>query len=152
MMNPHAKCKLKSLENFIEAINTQQHPFWLRQVDEYYHGATNTLRNNTHTSCMLTKVIDESGKITFLDYLFTRNNNCLRTTVYRKPTHKDRLNQTTYNPTTHQTTTVQKHKRATKNIRSNIAEHHEFKNNTHYLLGLCKVLNLLYELLPTPYT
>ena len=55
-----------------------------------------------------TKEIVENGKIPFLDCLVTRENNTLRTTVYRKPTHSDRLlDQTSYNPTSHKATTVQ---------------------------------------------
>ena len=44
----------------------------------------------------------------FLDCLVRRNNNKLRTTIYRKPTHTDRLlDQTCYNPTSHKATTIQ---------------------------------------------
>ena len=46
------------------------------------------------------------GKIPFLDCLVTRDNNRLRTTIDRKPTHTDRLlNQSSYNPTSHKATT-----------------------------------------------
>ena len=39
--------------------------------------------------------------------LVTRDNNKLQTTVYRKPTHTDRLlDQTSYNPTSHKATTI----------------------------------------------
>ena len=34
-----------------------------------------------------TKEIEENGTITFLDCLVIHDNNKLRTTVYRKPTH-----------------------------------------------------------------
>jgi len=38
---------------------------------------------------------------------FDNNNNELRTTVYRKPTHTDRLlDQSSYNPTSHKATTI----------------------------------------------
>ena len=54
-----------------------------------------------------TKEIEENGKIPFLDCLVTRNNNELRTTIYRKPTHTDRLlDQSSYNPTSHKATTI----------------------------------------------
>ena len=44
--------------------------------------------------------------IPFVDCLVTRENNTLRITVYRKPTHTDRLlDQTSYNPTSHKATT-----------------------------------------------
>ena len=59
------------------------------------------------SSIQFTKEIEENGKIPFLDCLVTRENNTLRTTVYRKPTHTDRLlDQTSYNPTSHKATTV----------------------------------------------
>ena len=39
--------------------------------------------------------------------MVTRDNNILRTTIYRKPTHADRLlDQSSYNPTTHKATTI----------------------------------------------
>ena len=49
----------------------------------------------------------ENGKLPFLDCLVSRDNNELRTTVYRKPTHTDRLlDQSSYNPTSHKATTI----------------------------------------------
>ena len=52
--------------------------------------------------------IEENGKIPFLDCLVSRDNNKLRTTTYRKPTHTDRLlDQSSYNPTSHKATTIQ---------------------------------------------
>ena len=54
-----------------------------------------------------TKEIEENGKIPFLDCLVTRDNNKLKTTIYRKPTHTDRLlDQSSYNPTCHKATTI----------------------------------------------
>ena len=44
---------------------------------------------------------------TFLDCLVSRDNNELRTTVYRKPTHTDRLlDESSYNPTSQKATTI----------------------------------------------
>ena len=41
------------------------------------------------------------------DCLVTRDNNKLQTTIYRKPTHTDRLlDQSSYNPTSHKATTI----------------------------------------------
>ena len=63
--------------------------------------------NEQNTNIQFTKEIAENGKIPFLDCLVTRGNNTLRTTVYRKPTHTDRLiDQTSYNPTSHKAITV----------------------------------------------
>ena len=54
-----------------------------------------------------TKEIGKNGKILFLDCLVTGDNDRLRTTIYRKPTHTDRLlDQSSYNPTSHKTTTI----------------------------------------------
>ena len=51
--------------------------------------------------------MEENGKIPFLDCLVTRENNRLRTTIYRKSTHTDRLlDQSSYNPTSHKATTI----------------------------------------------
>ena len=62
--------------------------------------------NQQNTNNQFTKEIEENGKIPFLDCLVTHEST-LRTTVYRKPTHTDRLfDQTSYNPTSHKATTV----------------------------------------------
>ena len=67
---------------------------------------TNTSTDKTPTYSS-TKEIDENGKIPFLDCLVTRDNNELRTTIFRKPTHTDRLlDQSSYNPTSHKATTI----------------------------------------------
>ena len=60
------------------------------------------------TLIQFTKEIEENGKIPFLDCLVSRDENKLRTTIYRKPTHTDRLlSQSSYNPTSHKATTIQ---------------------------------------------
>ena len=72
------------------------------KIDEFHEHL-----NKQNTSIQFTKEIEEHGKIPFLDCLVTRENNTLQTTVYRKPTHTDRLlHQTSYNPTSHKATTV----------------------------------------------
>ena len=59
-------------------------------------------------SLQFTKEIEENGKIPLVNCLVTHENNTLRTTVYRKPTHTDRLlDQWSYNLTSHKVTTVQ---------------------------------------------
>ena len=65
--------------------------------------------NRQNADIQFTKEIKENGKIPFLDCLVTRDNdNKLSTTVYRKPTHTDRLlDQSSYNPTSHKATTIQ---------------------------------------------
>ena len=63
--------------------------------------------NEQDADIQFTKEIEENGKLPFLDCLVIRNNNELRTTVYRKPTHTDRLlDESSYNPTSHKATTI----------------------------------------------
>ena len=63
--------------------------------------------NRQNADIQFTKEIEENGKIPFLDCLVTRDNNKLKTTIYRKPTHTDRLlDQSSYNPTSHKATTI----------------------------------------------
>ena len=96
------------------ATNTETLPLWLRYVDDTITAVHKNKIDEFHehlnkqnTSIQFTKEIEENGKIPLLDCLVTRENNTLRTTVYRKPTHTDRLpNQTSYNPTSHKATTV----------------------------------------------
>ena len=69
------------------------------------------LLNRQNPHIQFTKEIEENGKIPFLDCLVSRDENKLRTTIYRKPTHTDRLlillDQSSYNPTSHKATTIQ---------------------------------------------
>ena len=63
--------------------------------------------NRQNGDIQFTKEIEENGKIPFLDCLVTRDNNKLKTAIYRKPTHTDRLlDQSSYNPTSHKATTI----------------------------------------------
>jgi len=62
--------------------------------------------NEQNADLQFTKEIEENGKLPFRDCLVSRDNNELRTTVYRKPTHTDRLlYESSYNPTSHKATT-----------------------------------------------
>ena len=71
-------------------------------IDEFHEHL-----NRQNADIQLTKEIEENGKIPFLDCLVTRDNNKLKTTIYRKPTHTDRLlDQSSYNPTSHKATTI----------------------------------------------
>ena len=63
--------------------------------------------NKLNSSIHFTKEIEYNGNIPFMDCLVTREDNTLRTTVYRKPRHTDRLlDQTCYNRTSHKATTL----------------------------------------------
>ena len=106
------------MQNFEEqalSTYTKTLPLWLRYVDDTFtavhkdeidtfHEHLN--RQNPHIQ--FTKEIEENGKIPFLDCLVSRDENKLRTTIYRKPTHSDRLlDQSSYNPSSHKATTIQ---------------------------------------------
>ena len=63
--------------------------------------------NRQNADIQFTKEIEENGKIPFLDCLVTCNNNKLKTTIYRKPTHTNQLlDQSSYNLTSHKATTI----------------------------------------------
>ena len=63
--------------------------------------------NRQNVDLQFTKEIKENGKIPFLDCLVTRDNDKLKTTIYRKPTHTDQLlDQSSYNPTSHKAITI----------------------------------------------
>ena len=63
--------------------------------------------NRQNADIQFTEEIEENGKIPFLDCLVTRDNNKLKTTIYRKPTYTDRLlDQSSYNPISHKATTI----------------------------------------------
>ncbi|PFX21798.1 Alpha-(1,3)-fucosyltransferase C [Stylophora pistillata] len=63
--------------------------------------------NEQNTDIQFTREVEENGKLPFLDCLVSHNDNSLRTTVYRKPTHTDRLlDESSYNPTSHKATTI----------------------------------------------
>ena len=89
-------------------------PLWLRYVDDTFTAVHkdgiddfHEHLNRQNADIQFTKEIEENGKIPFLDCLVTRDNNKLKTTIYRKPTHTDRLlDQSSYNPTSHKATTI----------------------------------------------
>ena len=105
----------KNIEEQALSTYTETLPLWLRYVDDAFtavgkdeidtfHEHFN--RQNPHIQ--FTKEIEENGKISFLDCLVSHDENKLRTTIYRKPTHTDRLlDQSSYNPTSHKATTIQ---------------------------------------------
>ena len=88
---------------------------WLRYIDDTFTAVHKDGINDFHehlnrqnVDIHFTKEIKENSKIPFLDCLDTCDNNRLRTTIHRKPTHTDRLlDQSSYNPTSHKATTIQ---------------------------------------------
>ena len=89
-------------------------PLWLRYVDDTFtavqHDEVNAFHhhlNGQNTDIQFTREVEENGKLPFLDYLVRRDDNSLRTTVYRKPTHTDRLLDESFcNSTSHKATTI----------------------------------------------
>ena len=110
-----AEIVMQNIEEQALLTYTKTLPLWLCYVDntfstvhkdeiDTFHEHLN--RQNPHIQ--FTKEIEENGKIPFLDCLVSRDENKLRTTIYRKPTHTDRLlDQSSYNPTSHKATTIQ---------------------------------------------
>ena len=104
----------QNIEERALATCRQTIPLWLCYVDDTFTAVhkdeiANFQKhlNEQHAHIQFTREIEEDGKRPFLDCLVSHDNNELRTTVYRKPTHTDRLlNQSSYNPTSHKATTI----------------------------------------------
>ena len=105
-----AEIVMQHVEERALATCRQTIPLWLRYVDDTFtaiHKDEIGHLNEQNTDIQFTKEIEENGKLPFLDCLVSRDNNELRATVYRKPTHTDRLlDESSYNPTSHKATTI----------------------------------------------
>ena len=105
---------MQNIEERALATCRQTIPLWLRYVDDTFTAAHkdeiddfHQYLNEQHADIQFTREIEEDGKLPFLDCLVSHDNNELRTTVYRKPTHTDRLlDESSYNPTSHKATTI----------------------------------------------
>ena len=98
--------------------------FWFHYVDDtitilqtddidVFHGHLNWQNSDEQ----FTRELEDNGKIPFLDCLVSRNDTRLKTTVYRKPMHTDRLlDQSSDNPTSHRATMVRTLTRRTQSI------------------------------------
>ena len=110
-----AEIVMQQVEERALATCRQTIPLWLRYVDVTFTAvhkgeidAFHDHLNEQNADIQFTKEIEESEKLPFLDCLVSRDNNELRTTVHRKPTHTDRLlEETSYNPTSHKATTIE---------------------------------------------
>lgn len=109
-----AEIVMQNIEERALATCRQTIPLSLRYVDDTFTAvhkdeidAFHNHLNEQNTDIQFTREIEEDGKLPFLDCLVSRNNNELRTTVYRKPTHTDRLlDESSYNPTSHKATSI----------------------------------------------
>ena len=109
-----AEIVMQHIEKRALATYNQTLHFWLRYVDDtitilqtenidVFHGHL----NRQNSDIQFTRELKDNGKIPFLDCLVSHDDTRLRTTVYCKPTHTDRLlDQSSYNPTSHRATTV----------------------------------------------
>ena len=88
-------------------------PLWLRYIDNIFPAVHENEISDFHehltrqnTDIQFTKEVEKNGKTLFLVWLLTHNNR-LGMTIYRKPTHTNRLlDQSSYNPTSHKATTT----------------------------------------------
>ena len=109
-----AEIVMQHVEERALATCRQTIPLWLGYVDDTFTAvhkdeidAFHDHLNEQNADIQFTKEIEENGKLPFLDCLVSRDNNELRATVYRKPTHTDRLlDESSYNPTSHKATTI----------------------------------------------
>ena len=117
-----AEIIMQNIEEQALSTYTKTLPLWLRYVDNTFTTVhkdemdtfhENLNKQNPHIQ--FTKEIKENGKIPFLDCLISRDENKLRTIIYRKPTHTDRLlDKSSYNSTSHKATTIQNLTRRTQ--------------------------------------
>ena len=92
-----AEIVMQHVEERALATCRQTIPLWLRYVDDTFTvvhkdeiDAFYDHLNEQNADTQFTKEIEETGKLPFLHCLVNFDNNELRTTVYRKPTHTDR--------------------------------------------------------------
>ena len=105
---------MQNIEQQALATYKEALPLWLRYVDDTFTAVhkdeidfLHEHLNKQNTYIQFTREIEENGKIPFLDCLVSRDNNKLRTTIYRKATNTDRLlDQCSYHPTCHKATSV----------------------------------------------
>ena len=105
---------MQNIEEQALATYTRTIPLSLRYVDDTFTAVHKDGIDNFHehlnrqnADIQFTKEIEENGKIPFLYCLVSRDNNSLRTTIYNKHTHTDRLlDHSSYNPTSHKATTI----------------------------------------------
>ena len=109
-----AEIVMQNIEQQALTTYTNELPFWYRYVDDTITAVPDDDIDDFHKhlnkqdpNIQFTKETEQNGQLPFLDCLVTRDNDKLSTTVYRKPTHTDRLlDETSYNPTMHKATTI----------------------------------------------
>ena len=93
-----AEIVMQNIEEQALATYKRAIPLWLRYVDDRFTAVHKDEIDDFHehlkrpnVDIRFTKEIEENCKIPFLDCIVGRHNKRLRTTIYRKPTHTDRL-------------------------------------------------------------
>ena len=86
-------------------------PLWLRYVADIFTAVhkdeIDDFHDHLNEQNAESSLLKRSKKMENFLFLVTRVNNELSTTVYRKPTHTDRLlDESSYNPTSHKATTI----------------------------------------------
>ena len=88
-----AEIAMQNIEEQALSTYTKTLPLWLRYVDDTFTvvhkdeiDSFQQHLNGQNPHIQFTKEIEENGKIPFLDCLVSRDENKLRTTIYRKPT------------------------------------------------------------------
>ena len=104
-----AEIVMQNIKESVLSTCRKTTPLWLR----YFHFCTTRRNRRTphineqNTDIQFIREVEENGKLPFLGCLESRDDNSLRTIVYRKPTHTDRLlDKSSYNPTSHKATTI----------------------------------------------
>ena len=109
-----AEIVMQHVEERALATCRQMIPLWLRYVYDTFTAVHkdeidvfHDHLNKQNADIQFTKEIEENGKVPFLDCLVSCDNNELHTTVYRKPTHTDRLlDESSYSPTSQKATII----------------------------------------------
>ena len=105
---------MQSIEEQALATYKQTVPLWLCYVNDTFTAVHKDKidtfyehLNRQNPDIQFTGEVEENGKFPLLDCLVSRHDNKLQTTMYRKPTHTDRLlDQSSYNPTSHKAMTI----------------------------------------------
>ena len=80
-----------------------------------------TIKQNA--DIQFTREVEEDGKLPFLDCLVSRDENTLRTAIYRKPTHTDRMG---YPTTRHQTKTLTRRAQLVCNTPDSLSDENKY--------------------------
>ena len=102
-----AEIVMQSIEEQALATYKQRVPLWLRYVGDTFTAVhkdeIDTFHehlNRQNADIQFTREVEENSEIPFLDCLVSRHDDKLQATIYRKPTHTDRLlDHQSYNPT-----------------------------------------------------